>query len=67
MLHVVKDEFSAGLAALLRVARREELERHRSPGAAAGCELLLQWIWAHGFPPGLLIFTSQYHLIAGQG
>jgi hypothetical protein len=41
-LYVVENEFGTSLAADRRVARREELERHRAERTAAGRELRLQ-------------------------
>ena len=54
MLHIVEDEFGARLAADLRIAWREELERHRSKGAAAGRKPGFQWIGAQGISSGML-------------
>src|SRR5215216_529189 len=55
MLHVIEDEFGAGLAADRRIARREELERHRSERAATGREPGFYWIWTQrNFPRGVL-------------
>src|SRR3989337_915617 len=51
VLHVVENEFGAGLAADRRVAGREELESHRADRTAAGREPRLQWIWTQRISP----------------
>ena len=64
MLHVVKDEFSAGLAADRGVAGREEFERHRSERAAAVRK-------ARALPPGRpkqkqRTVARVYHLLSKE-
>src|SRR4029077_1198294 len=55
MLHVIEDEFGAGLSADRRVTGGEELERHRSERAGAGREAGFQWILTQrNFPREML-------------
>jgi hypothetical protein len=51
MLHVIEDEFGAGLAADRGIPGREKLERHGAERTAAGRKAGFNWIWTQRIFP----------------